>query len=89
MARLIGALLVVLIGSVPADAQLVWDYIDRSPEPIIGLLDLPDIIGDGCGSAKKPTTLPVFAAPSIDAVPLGTIFLRSWKRWLLAPPGKA
>ena len=39
------ALLFFFIGSAEAQAQSGWDYLDRTPERIIGLLDLPDIVG--------------------------------------------
>jgi hypothetical protein len=76
MARVMAALLFFVIGSVEAGAQSGWEYLDQTPERIIGLLDLPDIVGSGCGTLEKPGTARIFRAPSQDKPHVGTIYMR-------------
>jgi hypothetical protein len=70
------ALLLLFIASTAARAQSDWDYLSKTPERLIGLLDLPDIIADGCGSAPKRETARAFDAPSPNARSIGTIYWR-------------
>ena len=51
MARVIAALLFFFIGSADAQAQTNWDNLSKTPERLIGILDLPDIVAGGCGPA--------------------------------------
>lgn len=64
MSRFIAALLFFFIGNIETHAQPWWEYLDRTPERIIGLLDLPDIVGEGCGTTVKQTPAPVYDAPT-------------------------
>jgi hypothetical protein len=73
MARFIVALL-LLIFSVTTHAQSGWDYLDDSPERLIGLLDLPDIVMGGCGPAPARATARTFSAPSPRSPQAGTIY---------------
>lgn len=75
MARVIAALLFFFIGSVAAQAQSdQWDYLSKSPERLIGLLDLPDIVAGGCGPAPNRATARVFGAPSQNGPSAGTLY---------------
>ena len=76
MAVSIAALLFFFMSSVGTQAQTNWEYLERSPEPIIGLLDLPDIVGDGCGASQKRATGRVFSLPAATGTHIGTIYLR-------------
>jgi hypothetical protein len=49
MFRFILALLFFFIGSVDAQAQSNWDHLSKTPERLIGILDLLDIVMGGCG----------------------------------------
>ena len=73
MSRFIVALL-CFIGSIDAQAQSGWEYLDDSPERLIGLLDLPDIVRFGCGPAPKRATARVFRGPSENDVAVGTVY---------------
>jgi hypothetical protein len=75
MARFIGALLFLCIGCVEVQAQPWWEFLDRTPERIIGLLDLPDVIGEGCGTQRKQTPAAVYVAPTRDSRRAGMFFL--------------
>jgi hypothetical protein len=76
MTRFIPALLFFLIGSVGAQAQSNWEYLVKSPERLIGLLDLPEIVAGGCGTAPNRATAPAFRAPSQNGPSLGTVYWR-------------
>jgi hypothetical protein len=71
--RIIAAAGVVLVFNVNMYAQTGWDYLTGTPEPIIGLLDLPDVVQHGCGPAPKRATARVFRQPS-ETSALGTIY---------------
>ena len=73
MARVIAALLLFFIGNGKAQAQSNWEYLSETPERLIGLLDLPDIVAGGCGPAPKRATARVFGAPSQNGPSVGTI----------------
>jgi hypothetical protein len=75
MIRVLAALL-FFISTVDAQAQSGWDYLDDSPERLIGLLDLDDIVRGGCGEPVERTTAPVFGAPSQTSSAVGTIHWR-------------
>ena len=60
--------------SIDTHAQTGWEYLDETPERIIGLLDLPDIIQGGCGAAPKRATARVFDAPSQNGPSVATIY---------------
>ena len=74
MGRVIAALLFFFIGNVDGQAQSDWDYLSKSPERLIGILDLPEIVAGGCGPAPKRATTRVFGAPSQNGPSLGTIY---------------
>ena len=76
MAVFIAAILCLLVGNVETRTQSGWEYLEKSPEPIIGLLDLPDIVGEGCGALNKRATARVFGSPSGNAPHVGTIYMR-------------
>jgi hypothetical protein len=77
MARVIPALLFFLIGSGEAQAQSdQWEVFSKTPERLIGLLDLPDIVAGGCGPAPKRATARAFGAPSQNGPGIGTIYWR-------------
>jgi hypothetical protein len=76
MGRVMIALLFFFISNDGAQAQSGWEYLDQTPERIIGLLDLPDIVGQGCGAPEKRSTTPVFRSPSQNVPQLGTIYMR-------------
>jgi hypothetical protein len=74
MAVVIAALLFFLMGSDEAHAQTNWDYLSKSPERLIGILDLPDIVMGGCGPAAHRATTLAYATPSQTGPVVGTIF---------------
>lgn len=74
MGRVILAFLFLFDGAA-AQAQTGWEYLDDSPERLIGLLDLDDIVRDGCGPAPQRATARVFARPSDTSSAVGTL---SW-----------
>jgi len=76
MARFILAVLFFFIGSADAQAQSHWEYLSKTPERLIGLLDLPDIVAGGCGPAPNRTTTRAFGAPSQNGRSVGTIYMR-------------
>ena len=76
MARFIVALLFFFIGSADAQAQTNWDYLSKTPERLIGILDLPDIVAGGCGPAPNRATTRAFATPSQNGPVVGTIYMR-------------
>src|SRR5262245_6717832 len=43
-------------------------------EPVVGLLNLPDVVGDGCG-VNPETTIPILDAPSSSGATLGAVSL--------------
>jgi hypothetical protein len=74
MAVFIAALLFFFSSSVGAQAQSNWDYLSKSPERLIGLLDLPEIVAGGCGPAARRAMARAFGAPSQNGPSVGTIF---------------
>lgn len=76
MGRVIFALLFVFIICAGAHAQSNWEYLSETPERLIGLLDLPDIVAGGCGPAPKRATARVFSGPSQNGPSAGTIYWR-------------
>jgi hypothetical protein len=73
MAVFIAALL-FLIGIPHVQAQTGWDYLSDTPERVIGLLDVPDIVQGGCGPAPARAAVRVFGAPSQSGHVVGTIY---------------
>ena len=73
MAMIITALIFLSFG-LTTHAQSWWDTLNETPERIIGLLDLPDIVEGGCGSAPKRATARVFRGPSQNQPAAGTIY---------------
>src|SRR5687767_8629867 len=74
VARFIVALLLLCIGRVEAQAQPWWEYLDRTPERIVGLLDLPDV-GEGCGTQRKQTPVALYDSPRPGSRRAGMFFL--------------
>jgi hypothetical protein len=74
MARVITALLFFFIGDAHAQAQSNWDYLSQTPERLIGILDLPDIVQFGCGPAPNRATARLFGAPSQNGPSVGTLY---------------
>jgi hypothetical protein len=75
MARVIAALLFFFISSAGAQGQTDrWDYLSKTPERLIGILDLHDIVQGGCGPAPNRATARVFGTPSQSAPNVGTIY---------------
>ncbi|HET9468640.1 MAG TPA: hypothetical protein VFO48_09520 [Vicinamibacterales bacterium] len=63
------------IGVAPAQAQTDWwDVLNNTPERLIGLLDLEDIVQGGCGSAAGRATARVFGTPSENGPSIGTLY---------------
>lgn len=58
-----------------AQAQPWWEYIQRTPEAIIGLLDLPDVMGHGCGEPVQQTPAPIYDAPAFGSGTGSTLIL--------------
>ena len=73
MAVFITALL-FLISVVTAQAQDWWDVLNNTPERLIGLLDLDDIVQGGCGPAPSRATARLFAAASEKSPSIGTVY---------------
>jgi hypothetical protein len=46
----------------------------KSPERLIGILDVPEIVQHGCGPAPNRATARVFGAPSQNGPTLGTLY---------------
>lgn len=77
MARVLAVLLPVFVVCVEAQAQNDnCNNLSRTPERLIGLLDLPDIVAGGCGPAPNRATTRAFASPSENGRSVGTI---SWR----------
>jgi len=74
MVRFILALLFFFIRSADAQAQSNWDYLSKTPERLIGILDLPDIVAGGCGPAPNRATTRAYATPSQSGRVVGTIY---------------
>jgi hypothetical protein len=70
------AVFVLMIFVVRADAETNWEYLEKSPERIIGLLELPDIVGEGCGALMARATANAFARPAQDSNRVGTVVMR-------------
>ena len=87
------AALFFLIGIVPAQAQSHWEYLSESPERLIGLLDLPEVVQFGCGAAPTRSTLRAYGAPSSNGDAVGTIYWREdgdrWCGLTIQPAGGA
>jgi hypothetical protein len=83
MAVFFAALLVFFVSSAKAEAQSDWwEVLSKTPERLIGLLDLPDVVQYGCGPAPTRATARTFAAPSQNARPVATIYwLEERERW--------
>ena len=73
MAVFISALL-FLIGVAPAHAQDWWEVLNNTPERLIGLLDLDDIVQSGCGPVPGRATARVFGTPSEKGPSVGTLY---------------
>jgi hypothetical protein len=54
-------------------AQSGWEYLNETPERVLGLLDLPDIVQGGCGPETKRAAARVFSTPSNNGSVVGTI----------------
>src|SRR5688500_13008273 len=77
VAVFIAALLFFFISSADAHAQSDWwDVLSKTPERLIGLLDLPDVVQGGCGPAPTRAMARIFAAPSQTALSIGTLYWR-------------
>jgi hypothetical protein len=74
MARIIAALLLFFIGNCEARANDWWDVLTNTPERLIGLLDLDNIVRGGCGPAPDRATARVYGAPSANGPSLGTLY---------------
>jgi hypothetical protein len=75
MARMTIALLFFLIACADAQAQNDnWENLSKTPERLIGILDLPDIVAFGCGPAPKRATTAAFATPSENGRRVGTVY---------------
>ena len=68
------AALFLLIGGVSAQAQDWFDVLKVTPERLIGLLDLDDIVRGGCGPAPSRATARLFGAPSEAGPGVGTLY---------------
>lgn len=64
MAVIIVALLFFTIHSVHAEARDWWDTLSVTPERLVGLLDLHDVVRGGCGEPVERTTARVFRTPA-------------------------
>jgi hypothetical protein len=70
------ALVAVALGATmahPGHAQERAVATDQTYEPVAGLLDIPDVVGDGCG-VDPPKSLDVFDSPAATA-PRGSLRL--------------
>lgn len=67
-------LLLFFIGHVDAHAQSNWEYLSQTPERLIGILDLPEIVQGGCGPAPSRGTARVFGRPSQNGPSVGTLY---------------
>lgn len=76
MSRFIAALLFFFIGNLDGHAQSGWEYLDDSPERLIGLLDLEDIVRGGCGGPVQRATTRAHSTPSQTGSVVGTIYWR-------------
>jgi len=78
MGRFIAAILLLFTvssgGNSGVQAQDNWDNLTATPERLIGLLDLPDIVQGGCGSAPKRATARAFSTPAQSGSTVGTIY---------------
>lgn len=73
MSAIITVLVLLTLG-IDSHAQTGWAYLTETPERIIGLLDLPDVVAGGCGPAPKRATAAVFNQPTDKASRAGTIY---------------
>src|SRR5688500_7131406 len=64
MGVIIVALLFFTIHSVHAEARDWWDTLSVTPERLVGLLDLHDVVRGGCGEPVERTTARVFRTPA-------------------------
>jgi hypothetical protein len=73
MVRFIVAVLFFFMANGAAQAQSGREYFDDSPERLIGLLDLDDIVRGGCGEPVERTIARVFSEPSETSSAVGSI----------------
>ena len=64
MGVIIVALLFFTIHSGHAEARDWWDTLSVTPERLVGLLDLHDVVRGGCGEPVERTTARVFRTPA-------------------------
>jgi hypothetical protein len=75
MAVVLAGILFLLVGNTAAHAQTDWwDVLTNTPERLIGLLDLDDIVRGGCGPAPNRARARVYGAPSENAPAMGTLY---------------
>lgn len=74
MAVTIVALLFFTMHGVAAEAGDWWDTLSVTPERLIGLLDLEDVVRGGCGGPVERTTARVFNTPRENGAVTGTIY---------------
>ena len=74
MAVIIVALLFFTIHGVEAEARDWYDVLTVTPERVVGLLDLDDIIRGGCGEPIERTTARAFSTPSEKGAGVGTLY---------------
>ena len=74
MAVIIVALLFFTIHSADAEARDWWDTMSATPERLVGLLDLEDVVRGGCGEPVERTTARVFRTPADNGALVGTIY---------------
>lgn len=74
MAPVLVAILLLTLGPLNAHAQSDWwDVLNKTPERLIGLLDLDNIVRGGCGPAPDRDTERVYGAPSQNGPSVGTL----------------
>ena len=74
MAVVIVALLFFTIHSVGAEARDWWETMSVTPERLIGLLDLDDVVRYGCGEPVERTTARAFKTPGATGATAGTVY---------------
>ena len=74
MAVIIAALLFFTIHGVDAEARDWWEDLTRTPERLIGLLDLHDVVRGGCGEPVERATARAFSTPAENGVFVGTLY---------------
>lgn len=73
MGVIIVALLFFTIPTADAEARDWWETLSVTPERLVGLLDLDDVVRGGCGEPANRTTARVFNAPAEQGVVVGTL----------------